>query len=29
MSSEWKIPAYKKWYLTPNQKADVELEDLD
>jgi hypothetical protein len=23
MSSEWKIPAYQKWYLTLNQKADV------
>jgi hypothetical protein len=29
MSSEWKIPAYQKWYLMLNQKEDVELEDLD
>jgi hypothetical protein len=29
MSSERKIPAYRKWYSMPNQKADVKLEDLD
>jgi hypothetical protein len=25
MSSESKIPAYQKWYLMLNQKADVEF----
>jgi hypothetical protein len=29
MASEWKIPAYQKWYLMLNQKEDVELKDLD
>jgi hypothetical protein len=29
LSSEWKMPAYQKWYLMLNQKEDMESEDLD